>query len=146
MVYTSYPHNLSVLYSSEEKTTAVLWAFAILAHFIAALGLLGLSSFVVKRRSREIGIRKALGARTLDIVRLMINQFSRPVILANLVVLPLSWWFMRDWLGGFAYRIDLVPGFFIYAALGSLAMAWVTVGVYASSVARARPVDALRYE
>jgi putative ABC transport system permease protein len=138
--------NLSGLYSDEEKTTAVLMAFAFLANFIAALGLLGLSSFVVKRRTREIGIRKVLGARTRDIVTLMIGQFSRPVVLANLIALPLSWWFMREWLGGFAYRIDLSPGFFVYAALTSLALAWVTVGVYASRVARAKPVEALRYE
>lgn len=138
--------NLSTLYSSEEKTTQILLAFATLANIIAAFGLLGLSSFAAERRTREIGIRKVFGARTVDILRLMINQFSRPVILANLIALPIAWWVMRDWLEGFAYRIDLSPVFFLAAGLGTLALAWLTVALHATKVAHTNPIHALRYE
>ena len=74
---------------------------------IGCLGLIGLSAYTAERRTKEIGIRKALGASTIDVVWLLIRQFIRPVLLANVLAWPVAWWFMRDWLDGFAYRIDL---------------------------------------
>ncbi len=95
-------------------------AFALLAVIIGCLGLFGLAAFTAERRTKEIGIRKVLGARTRDIVRLLVWQFSRPVIVANIIAWPVAWWLMRDWLNKFDQRIDLGPTPFIMAALIAL--------------------------
>ena len=85
----------------------VFAGFAMLAVIVACLGLFGLAAFTAERRTKEIGIRKVLGARTRDIVRLLAWQFSKPVIIANLIAWPVAWWAMRDWLNTFDARIDL---------------------------------------
>ena len=121
-------------------------AFALLAVVIACLGLFGLAAFTAERRTKEIGIRKVLGARTQDIVRLLAWQFSKPVIIANLIAWPIAWWVMRRWLGGFVYHIALEPWMFLAATAAAVLVAWATVGGQALLVARARPVKALRYE
>jgi putative ABC transport system permease protein len=113
---------------------------------IGCLGLFGLAAFTAERRTREIGIRKALGARSRDIVRLLTWQFSKPVIVANLIAWPVAWWLMREWLNGFDARIDLGPGPFLLAAILAFAVAIATIGSHAWRVARANPIHALRYE
>ena len=107
---------------------------------------LGLAAFTAERRTKEIGIRKVLGARTRDIVRLLVWQFTRPVILANLIAWPVAWWVMRDWLNTFDARIDLGPTPFVLAGLLALAIAVATIAGHAIKVARANPIHALRYE
>ncbi|HYC05845.1 MAG TPA: ABC transporter permease [Azospirillaceae bacterium] len=134
------------LYETEARQGAVLAAFAGLAILIACLGLFGLASFTAERRTKEIGVRKVLGARTRDILRLMLWQFSKPVLAACLIAWPVAWWTMGDWLEGFAYRITLNPLVFLAAGAAALVIAWTTVGVHAVQVARAKPVNALRYE
>ncbi|HET9336448.1 MAG TPA: FtsX-like permease family protein, partial [Sphingomicrobium sp.] len=134
------------LYETEDARAQIFAAFSLLAVFIGCLGLFGLASFTAERRTKEIGIRKVLGARTRDIVRLLVWQFSRPVIVANLVAWPIAWWVMRDWLNGFDQRIDLGPAPFVMAALIALTIAIVTVVGHAFKVARANPIHALRYE
>ena len=121
-------------------------AFSLLAVIIGCLGLFGLAAFTAERRTKEIGIRKVLGARTRDIVRLLVWQFSRPVIIANLIAWPVAWWLMRDWLNTFDQRITLGPAPFILAALIALTIAIVTVVGHAMKVARSNPIHALRYE
>ena len=113
---------------------------------LALLGLFGLASFTAERRTKEIGIRKVLGARVHHIVRLLAWQFSKPVIIANLIAWPVAWWVMRDWLNGFDIRIDLTPGPFLLAGLLALAIAVGTVAGHAIKVARMNPIHALRYE
>lgn len=113
---------------------------------IGCLGLFGLAAFTAERRTKEIGIRKVLGARTRDIVRLLVWQFSRPVIIANIIAWPVAWWMMRDWLNGFDQRITLGPGPFILAAVLAAAIAVATVVGHAIRIARANPIHALRYE
>ncbi|HEX6218019.1 MAG TPA: ABC transporter permease [Sphingomicrobium sp.] len=134
------------LYSAEEARAQIFAAFSILAVLIGCLGLFGLASFTAERRTKEIGIRKVLGARTRDIVRLLVWQFSRPVIVANLIAWPAAWWVMRDWLNSFDQRIDLGPTPFLVAAFIALAIAVVTVAGHAVRIARANPIHALRYE
>ena len=95
------------LYEAEEARAKVFAGFALLAVIVACLGLFGLAAFTAERRTKEIGIRKVLGARTRDIVRLLAWQFSKPVIIANLIAWPVAWWAMRDWLNTFDARIDL---------------------------------------
>jgi putative ABC transport system permease protein len=133
-------------YDREAARGQLFAAFAILAVVIGCLGLFGLAAFTAERRTKEIGIRKVLGARTRDIVRLLVWQFSRPVLLANLIAWPLAWWLMRDWLNGFDDRIALTPAPFLLAGLLALAIAVITVGGHAYRVARTSPVRALRYE
>jgi putative ABC transport system permease protein len=126
----------------------VMAAFASLAALVACLGLYGLASFSTSRRIKEIGLRKILGASVVDIVRLLIWQFSKPVLLANLIAWPLATWLMLRWLEGFSYRLDawiLLP---LCLASGAIALvvAWLTVGGNAAVAARANPIKALRYE
>ncbi|MEL6547639.1 MAG: FtsX-like permease family protein, partial [Myxococcota bacterium] len=137
---------LSELYRDERARALVFAAFSFLAVIIACLGLYGLASFTAARRTKEIGIRKVLGASSLDIVRLLVWQFSKPVIAANLVAWPLAAWLMYDWLQTFQYRISLDPVLFVEAGLLALSIAWLTVGGHALRFSRTRPSRALRYE
>jgi len=134
------------LYSAEDARAKTFAAFAILAVIIACLGLFGLAAFTAERRTKEIGIRKVLGARTRDIVRLLAWQFSKPVIVANLIAWPVAWWLMREWLNTFDARIDLGLTPFLLAGLLALAIAIGTIAGHAIKVARANPILALRYE
>ena len=134
------------LYEAEDARAKMFAAFATLAVIIGCLGLFGLAAFTAERRTKEIGIRKVLGARTRDIVQLLVWQFSRPVIVANLIAWPVAWWLMRDWLNTFDQRITLGPAPFVIAALVALSIAIVTVVGHALKVARSNPIHALRYE
>ncbi len=137
---------LSALYEAEESLGEVLGVFAGLSIFVACLGLYGLAAFTAARRTREIGVRKVFGARTSDIVRLLLWQFTRPVVLANLIAWPVAWWLMRSWLNGFSDRIGLHPGWFLGAGLAAILVAAATIAGHALRVARRHPVEALRYE
>jgi putative ABC transport system permease protein len=134
------------LFADDEREGAIFGLFVGVAIFIACLGLFGLSAFTIERRTREIGVRKVFGARTRDIVRLLLWQFSIPVLIANLIAWPVAWFYLRHWLEGFAYRIALNPLYFLAGGLAALLIAWVTVITHAVLVARANPVHALRYE
>ncbi|WDE06170.1 ABC transporter permease [Thalassomonas viridans] len=139
---------MAAQYQDEATTAQLFLVFSFLAIVVACLGLYGLSAFTVERRTREIGIRKVMGASIADIVRLLIWQFSKPVLLANLIAWPLATYAMLNWLEAFPYRISswwLLP---ICLAVGllSLVIAWSTVGGNAAKVARKNPINSLRYE
>lgn len=133
-------------YDADEARATTFAAFAGLAIIVACLGLYGLAAFTAERRTREIGIRKVLGAHDRDIVRLLVWQFSRPVLIANLIAWPVAWWLMRDWLDGFDARIDLGLHWFIGAGLLAALIAAATIIGHALKVARQSPALALRYE
>ncbi len=137
---------LRELYERDEARGQLFGIFALLSIIVGCLGLFGLAAFTAERRTKEIGIRKVLGARTRDIVRLLAWQFSKPVIIANLIAWPVAWWVMRDWLNTFDARIDLGPTPFVVAGLLALAIAIGTIAGHAIKVARANPINALRYE
>lgn len=134
------------LYRADDARAQIFGGFALLAVIIGCLGLFGLAAFTAERRTKEIGIRKVLGARTRDIVRLLVWQFSRPVVIANLIAWPVAWWLMRDWLNTFDDRIALGPLPFLLAGAVALGIAVVTVSGHALRIARANPIHALRYE
>jgi putative ABC transport system permease protein len=137
---------LAELYGAEEARGQTFGSFAFLAILIACLGLFGLAAFTAERRTKEIGIRKVFGATVRDIVRLLVWQFSKPVVVANLIAWPVAWWLMRDWLNQFDERIALTPGPFLLAGFLALAIAVGTIAGHAIRVARANPIHALRYE
>jgi putative ABC transport system permease protein len=134
------------LYEAEDARAQTFAAFAVLAVIVGCLGLFGLAAFTADRRTKEIGIRKVLGARTRDIVRLLVWQFTRPVIIANLIAWPVAWWLMRDWLNTFDDRIALSPTPFLAAGALALAIAVGTIAAHSIKVASANPIRALRYE
>jgi putative ABC transport system permease protein len=137
---------LAELYATDRARGQTFAGFAALAVVIACLGLFGLAAFTAERRTKEIGIRKVFGARSRDIVRLLAWQFSKPVIIANLIAWPVAWWVMRDWLNSFDARIDLGPTPFVVAGALALAIAIGTVSGHALRVSRTNPINALRYE
>lgn len=132
-------------YRAEERVGNLFALFAGLAVALCAVGVYGLAVFTAERRTREIGLRKLLGARVRDILQLLLWQFSKPVLWSLLIAWPLAWWLTRGWLDGFATRIALTPWPFVLAALLALAVAWATVAAQALKVARASPIAALRH-
>jgi putative ABC transport system permease protein len=137
---------LAQLYAGDEARGTTFAGFALLAVVVACLGLFGLAAFTAERRTKEIGIRKVFGARVRDILRLLAWQFSKPVMMANLIAWPVAWWVMRGWLNGFDARVDLGPGPFLMAGFLALAIALGTISGHAVRVARLNPIHALRYE
>jgi putative ABC transport system permease protein len=139
---------LAAQYQSEARQMQLFSAFSVLAILVACLGLYGLAAFTAERRTKEIGIRKVMGAGVKDIVLLLVWQFSRPVLIANLIAWPVGAWLMYNWLQAFPYRIDVFWLLPICVAAGvlSIIIAWLTVGGNAIRVARAKPIQALRHE
>jgi putative ABC transport system permease protein len=138
--------NFNRLYQADERQGELFGVFVGIAIFISCLGLFGFAAFTAGRRTREIGIRKIFGARARDLVFLLLWQFSIPVLIANLIAWPVAWYYLHDWLQGFAYRIPLSPLYFAAAGFAALAIAWATILAHALRVARANPIHALRYE
>jgi putative ABC transport system permease protein len=134
------------LYLDMSRRAQIFAVFCALAMLISCLGLLGLTAFAAERRMKEIGVRKALGANTRDVLKLLLWQFSKPVVWANLIAWPVTAWIMIRWLRGFAYHVELPLWLFPTAAVAALLIALATVLIHALIAARARPVVALRYE
>lgn len=136
------------LYRSEQRQAQMFGVFSAFAIFVAVLGLFGLASFTTERRTKEIGIRKVMGASVRDIVWLLTSDFTKLVLLANVIAWPVAYFFMNQWLNRFAYRVPFSEWawLFVAAAIAALAAAWLTISLQASRAATARPVLALRYE
>jgi putative ABC transport system permease protein len=137
---------LNTFYEPEDQRGRLITLGAAVAGVIGCLGLYGLAAFSSERRTREIGVRKVLGASSGDVFRLLIGQFLRPVVIANLIAWPLAFVLMREWLNGFTQRIELTPVYFLTATTLALLVALLTVAGQAFRVARADPGVALRYE
>ena len=134
------------LYESEELTGILANYFALISIFISCLGLFGLATFTAEQRTKEIGIRKVLGATTPGLVRLLSKDFLKLVFFAFVVASPLAYYFMENWLGAFAYRIDLSWNVFALAGGMAAFIAFVTVGFQSIKAALADPVKSLRSE
>jgi putative ABC transport system permease protein len=133
-------------YSAEEKTGRLISIFTMLALFISCLGLFGLAAFMTNRKVKEIGIRKVLGASVRSIAALYSKEFTKWVIVANIIAWPAAYFLIDRWLGNFAYRIALTPIPFVLSGAAALLIALVTVGTHAVRAAMANPVDSLRSE
>ena len=138
--------NLETYYAHDDHTANLFTIGALLAVAFGCVGLWGLASFNTARRTKEIGIRKTLGASSGDVVKLLVGQFLRPVLIANLFAWPLAFLAMRTWLAGFDDRIALSPLFFVAATLLALAIAVLTVLAQSLRAARSTPAWALRHE
>lgn len=133
-------------YGSEEKVGRLAFVFTVLAVFISCLGLVGLSSFTAEQRTKEIGIRKILGATTPNILLLLIKEFTIWVIAANVLAWPAIYFVMNGWLNDFAYRAKMSLGIFVISGTVMLLLSLLTVGAQSIKTALSNPVDSLRYE
>ena len=145
-VYFFLDDRIQQLYMYEDRMNDIFTVFALFAIAISCLGLLGLASFAAEQRTKEIGIRKALGATIMNIVQLLSKEFILLVVVANLIALPVGYYTMRLWLQNFAYRIDVDWTAFVLAGILTLALALATVGFRGIKAAVANPINALRYE
>jgi len=134
------------LYRSEERIGTLLTYFAVLTVFVACLGLFGLSSFTTEQRTKEIGIRKVLGASVTNIILLLSKDFLKLVVIANILAWPFAYYFINNWLQNFAYRTSINWFFFLVSGILSLVIALLTVSIQSANSARANPVQSLRYE
>jgi predicted permease len=134
------------LYRTEARMGALFRTFAALAVFIACMGLFGLASFMAEQRTKEIGIRRILGASITGIAAMMSREFAVLVLAANLIAWPAAWFFMGRWLRGFAYRAELSLWSFVLSGAIALAVALLTVGTLSVKAASANAADALRHE
>jgi putative ABC transport system permease protein len=134
------------MYRSEQRVGKIAMIFSILAILIACLGLFGLATFIAEQRTKEIGIRKVLGASVNGIVQLLSKDFLKLVLISFVIATPVAWWFMHKWLQDFAYRINI--GWWIFVAAGVIALfiALMTVSFQAIKAAVANPVKSLRTE
>ena len=131
---------------TEQRIGKIFRYFTVLTVFIACLGLFGLASFMAERRTKEIGIRKVLGAGIPGIVLSLTREFARWVLVANVFAWPVAYFVSKRWLQGFAYRIDLGWEIFVFSAVIALIIAVATVSYQAMKAATANPIKALRYE
>ena len=138
--------NFDIQYRSEERLSRIFQIFTILGIFIACLGLFGLASFIAEQRTKEIGIRRVLGASVSQVIVLLSKEFTKWVLIANLIAWPLAYFVARKWLQNFAYRMAVGVEIFILAATLALIIALCTVGYQAIKAAISNPVDSLRYE
>ncbi|MCX6555914.1 MAG: ABC transporter permease [Candidatus Aminicenantes bacterium] len=144
--YEFFDERFAANYNAERNTARLLTAFSILAIAIACLGLLGLATFATQQRTKEIGIRKVLGASVLNLSRLLSNEFLKLVLLANLIAWPLAYFFMNRWLRSFAYRASLGWELFLFSGVLALCIALLTVSYQSIRAARSNPVNSLRNE
>lgn len=144
--YTFLDENIDRQYRAERRFSQVVRYSTVLAIFIACLGLFGMATLGIAQRTKEIGVRKILGATTGDIIWLLSKNFTLLVGIAALLAIPLAWYFMSGWLEDFAYRISISPLTLGLAGLVALLFTWLIVGWQSARAALGRPVDALRTE
>ncbi len=145
-IYSFVDADFQHIYKSETVVGTLATLFACLAIFIACLGLFGLAAFMAEQRTKEIGVRKVLGASVTSIVTLLSKDFLKLVLVAIFLASPLSWWVMRQWLQGFAYKIDLAWWMFALAGLAAIIIALITVSFQSIKAALMNPVKSLRSE
>ena len=134
------------LYSSEQRFGNSISIFAFLAVFISSLGLFGLSMFLVQQKTKEIGIRKVLGADVVKISFLIFKEFIGLVAFSNIIAMPIAYLVMNNWLQNFAYRVEIGLNVFILAAILSVIVVFHAVSYNTIKAACANPVESLRYE
>jgi putative ABC transport system permease protein len=138
--------NLNAQYESEKRAGQVFGVFSGLAIIIACVGLFGLAAYTANLRTKEIGVRKVMGASVRSVVFLLSKDFTKLILVAFVLAVPLSWYIMENWLEGFAYRIQMGVGVFLLAGLTALLISWITVSYQSIKAAVVNPVKSLRSE
>ena len=144
--YYFFNEKFNELYKTEQKLGSIFKYFAVLAIFLACLGLFGMASFLIKKRTKEMGIRKVLGASGFKIFQLLSWGFLSLVALANIIAWPVAYYVMNKWLQGFAYRVNINIITFIIATAFTLIVSILSVSFQSVRAARANPIDSLKYE
>jgi putative ABC transport system permease protein len=144
--YEFYDSWFDAMYREEEKIGTAVGLFATLAIVVSCMGILGMAIYSVQKRTKEIGIRKVVGATVFGISTMLLKDFTKWILLANFIAWPIGWYAMNKWLQDFAYRIDISWWMFALAGGLTLMIALLTVGWQAIRAATANPVEALRYE
>ncbi|AYB35053.1 ABC transporter permease [Chryseolinea soli] len=144
--YTFMDQDFQKLYQAEQQTQTIIGCLASLAIFIASLGLFGLAAFMAEQRTKEIGVRKVLGATVTSIIALLSKDFLKLIAFAIVIAVPVAWYAAGQWLNSFAYRIEISWWIFAIAGLASIAIALITVSFQSIRAAVANPVNSLRNE
>ena len=144
--YNFLNDQMTLLYRSEDTMGTIFKVFSILGIFISCLGLFGLSAYASQVRTKEIGVRKVLGAGLPDIVKLLSREFIFLVFMGNLIAWPLAWWALTQWLQNFAYGIDISWVVFLLAGLVTVVISIVAVGINTVKAGIQPPIDSLKYE
>jgi putative ABC transport system permease protein len=143
---TWYEEAYDQLYAADQQRGEMFGVFSLFAIFVSSIGLFSQAAYNAQRRTKEISLRKLMGASTFAVVRLMVWQFSKPVLAANLIAWPAAWLITRDWLDGFAYKIDLTPIPFMTASMIALMIAVLTVMFHAVRASHTSPAQTLKSE
>jgi putative ABC transport system permease protein len=144
--YKFLDETIAAQYHAEQRTNSIVKIASGLSIFIACMGLFGLATLAVTRRTKEIGIRKVLGANVSGIVGLLAKDFVKLIIIAAIIAFPLAWWFMNDWLKDFAYRVNISWWVFVIAGIAAILIALLTISLQSIKAAIANPVKSLRTE
>jgi putative ABC transport system permease protein len=144
--YKFMDETYGTMYKAEGKLSDLLWIFTVMAIIVGCMGLFGLAAFSAEQRTKELGIRKVLGANAFDIVGLLSKNFLLLVVIASVIAIPLAWWRMNKWLEDFPYRIHISWWVFGIAIIAALTIALLTVSFQAIKAALANPVKSLRTE
>jgi putative ABC transport system permease protein len=134
------------MYSADQRVGKIALIFAALAIVIGCMGIFGLSAFIAEQRTKEIGIRKVLGASAQGIVQLLSREFMKLLTISFIIATPLAWWMMHKWLQDFAYRIEIGWWIFLVAGIATFIIALATVSLQSIKAAMADPVECLRAE
>ncbi|MFC4722793.1 ABC transporter permease [Geojedonia litorea] len=145
-VNTFLDASIEAQYKAEARTSTIVKIASGLSIFIASMGLFGLVTLILSRRKKEIGIRKVLGAKVISIIKLISIDFAVLIIVASIIAFPLAWWFMKDWLQEFAYKVDMQWWVFALASLAAIVIALITISLQTIKTALSNPVHSLRTE
>jgi putative ABC transport system permease protein len=144
--YGFLDQNFDELFRSEQRMGQLFQVFSVLAIFIACLGLFALAAFTAEQRTKEIGIRKAMGASSVGLTILLSKEFTRLVIIAFVPAALGAWWVVNNWLNSFAYHVEMSPMVFAGSGIAAIVIAWLTVSFQSIKAAASNPVESLRYE
>jgi putative ABC transport system permease protein len=144
--YLFFDQNLQAQYENEKRAGQIFGVFSGLAIIIACVGLFGLAAYTASLRTKEIGVRKVLGASVGNVVFLLSKEFTKLILIAFMIAIPFAWYIMENWLQGFAYRTELGPGVFFIAGTAALLISWITVSYQSIKAAIVNPVKSLRSE
>ncbi|MEO1050262.1 MAG: ABC transporter permease [Bacteroidota bacterium] len=144
--YSFLDDQFGSMYDSEQRTGTIFTVFATLAIFIACLGLFALAAFTAEQRTKEIGVRKIMGASVSSIVFLLSKEFGKLIVISIIIAAPLGWWAVKTWLEGYSYKVTIGAGTYLMAGLGAFLVAWITMSYQSIKAAISNPIDSLKAE